>query len=316
MKKFIKNVLLMTLITVGAFCLLAVFDYFVVKNQYELNYQAAIIDKVERLESIDEPKIILVGHSNLAFGIDSQMLEEAIGMPVVNLGLHGGLGNAFHEEIAKLNINEGDIVIVCHSSFSDGDQIDDVPLAWITVGKDAKLWKIIREKDYGAMLKGYPGYLRDSILLWITRSGNKDDGGSYSRNAFNEYGDVAYKPENGKIDVEAFFEKTRIAVPQIGGACVRRLNEYNEYITSKGATLLIAGYPIAYGEYADFEEEDFRAFQTNLQKCLNCDVISDYTDYFFPYEYFYDTAFHLTQEGTQHRTQQLISDIENWIADQ
>ena len=33
-------------------------------------------------------------------------------MQVVNLGLHGDLGNAYHEQIAKLNINEGDIVVV------------------------------------------------------------------------------------------------------------------------------------------------------------------------------------------------------------
>lgn len=117
MAKFIRNILILLLIIALISSGIAAFDFFFIGSQYKYNYQASIIDKVERLESISEPKIILVGHSNLSFGIDSKRLEDAMKMPVVNLGLHGGLGNAFHEEIAKLNINEGDIVVVCHSSF-------------------------------------------------------------------------------------------------------------------------------------------------------------------------------------------------------
>lgn len=45
----------------------------------------------------------------MAFGFQSEQIEEAFGLPVVNLGLHGGLGNAFHEEMAKINVCEGDI---------------------------------------------------------------------------------------------------------------------------------------------------------------------------------------------------------------
>ena len=86
---------------------MAIFDYFVIGRQYNDNYDAALVDKVERLKSITEPKIILVGDSNVAFGINSKKIEEELGMPVVNLGLHGALGNAFHEQIAKLDIGGG-----------------------------------------------------------------------------------------------------------------------------------------------------------------------------------------------------------------
>ena len=55
---------------------------------------------------IEEPKIILIGNSNLAFGIDSEKIENSVGMPVVNLGLHGSLGNEFHESMAKKYIEK------------------------------------------------------------------------------------------------------------------------------------------------------------------------------------------------------------------
>ena len=77
--------------------------------QYQGAYTAALLDKVERLNSIEQPKLVLLGNSNLAFGMNSEKIEDALGMPVVNMGLHGGLGNAFHEEMGKMNVTEGDI---------------------------------------------------------------------------------------------------------------------------------------------------------------------------------------------------------------
>lgn len=319
MKKFMVKILILIVIVGVCFGLISSFDYFFIGTQYKYNYQASLIDKVNRLESIDEPKIILVGNSNLSFGIDSKMMEDTLEMPVVNLGLHGGLGNAFHEEIAKLNLNAGDIVIVCHSNFADNDEISDTFLAWITVEKNKELWKIIRKKDYPSMLKAYPEYLKIDLFLWLTRKGNIDEGGCYSRSAFNEYGDVIYKPEDGQMDVEEFFKDTDtngIKVPSIGDTCINRLNEYNKYITEQGATMLVAGYPIAYGEYASFDKSDFEKIERELQERLNCAIISDYTDYFYPYDYFYNTTLHLTDEGAKIRTEQLIKDIQKWMQTQ
>ncbi|HPG73671.1 MAG TPA: hypothetical protein PLM49_05215, partial [Bacteroidales bacterium] len=56
---------------------------------------AAIIDKHKRIDSIKSPKIIFAGGSNLPFGIDSKMIQDSLHTPVVNLGLHAGLGLDF-----------------------------------------------------------------------------------------------------------------------------------------------------------------------------------------------------------------------------
>ena len=97
--------------------LLFVFCFGVVMPQYTGNYQASMVDKAARLRSVEGPKIVLIGNSNLAFGMDSQMLEEAFSMPVVNMGLHGGVGNVFNEQAARLNVTPGDIYVVCHSNY-------------------------------------------------------------------------------------------------------------------------------------------------------------------------------------------------------
>ena len=106
MKKLIKKIgIFMFLFLLTAVAVVS-FDYFVLGNQHLGNYEAAILDKTNRLRSIKEPKIILIGNSSLAFGMDSEMVERSIGMPVVNMGLHGALGNAFCENMLKPEVSE------------------------------------------------------------------------------------------------------------------------------------------------------------------------------------------------------------------
>jgi len=287
---------------------LVLFDIFVISNQYSQGYGASLLDKVKRLQEIQEPKIILVGHSNLAFGINSELIEAEIGMPVVNLGFHGGLGNSFHERIARLCINEGDIVVVCHSTYADDDTIDDVELAWTTIEWYPELWKLMRFSDIVSILEGYPKYLYDAGRLWVTNSGNVSPGGVYSRDAFNQNGDVSLSRTENKY----IFTRYSVAVPQINDTCINRLNELNDYVLSKNAVMVIAGYPIADGEYTP-DKKEFEAFQQKLEEELDAPIISDFTDYFIPYSYFYDTQLHLTDEGVIIRTNQLIEDLQRFL---
>lgn len=290
---------------VAALCLLAGYIYHVLP-QYENSYNASLIDKVERLESIDGPKIVLLGHSSLAFGIDSERIEEAFGMPVVNMGLHGGNGNAFHEEMAKYNVEQGDIYIICHSDYDDDNVIQDAMTAWSSIENHLNLWKILRVNDIGTMAKAFPIYLKHCLGYHSAGTGNQDPGGLYARSAFNEYGDVALLREGNQYTFEG-----EVVPPGIGDAAVDRINELNGYLTKRGATLLVAGYPIGNGNVTA-EAAEFEAFQEQLADRLDCPVISNYADYMFDYRYFYDTNLHLNTEGVALRTGQLISDIKRW----
>jgi hypothetical protein len=58
------------------------------------------------------PKIIFVGGSNLIFGLRAGSLSHRIGMPVVNYGLHAGIGADVIAERASELIGPGDIVVL------------------------------------------------------------------------------------------------------------------------------------------------------------------------------------------------------------
>ena len=311
LRKFMLRLFLFAIVVIIAIMIQVMAGIFIIGCQYQGDYMASAIDKIARLKSIDVPKIILVGDSNLAFGMNSKMLEDALSMPVVNLGFHAGLGNVFHENMAKLGINSGDIVIVIHSDYADDDELGDISLAWQTVEYHKDLWEIIREKDYLDMIRGWPKYWLRSFLLWITLQGNKTNPPPYSRAAFNEYGDLVDKPESMKYPLDLVFKPGNVGVPTINDTCVNRLNRLNRYVNKRGAVLLVAGKPIGLGEYTPPAEE-YVKFQKELAEKLDCDVISDFRDYFIPYEYFYNTSAHLDERGTEIRTRQLIKDLMKW----
>lgn len=309
MKLYFKKVCLLFLLTAVLLCMVGIFDFTVVGNQYSYFYTSSLIDKVDRLCAITEPKIILVGNSNVSFGMDSALLEETMGMPVVDLGLQGALGNAFHEEIAKLNIQQGDIVVVSHIDYADDDKLNDAALAWITVEKNPRLLQILRPKDWIPMLRAYPNYAFNCFVRWQQGWNTIPEGTSYIREGVNEYGDFINRI--GEESATYPFQAGELTVPQVGDACIARMNQLNEYVLGKGAQMVVSFAPIADGEFTP-DREGYHAFAEELESRLDCPVISKIDDYFFSYDCFYDTIYHLNAKGARLRTEQLIRDLQNW----
>lgn len=309
MKKFLQKINILITCVLIIMLLLFAFGCFIIGNQHEQDYCASIIDKVERLEAINEPKIILVGNSNLSFGINSKLIEDEIKMPVVNLGFHGGLGNVFNQEISKFNINPGDIVLASYTDFIDDDVIHDAELAWETIEYHFDLWPVIRYKDWINMVEAYPNYLYNSLIYYLNGKGNKDGGSCYARNAFNKYGDIVRR-DNISVSYNEY-QNMDILVPTINDKFVRNINKYDKYIREKGATLLIIGYPIICNNERKYIEQ-YDKFTKELKNELNCEVISNYSNYLINYRYFYNGYLHLTEEGANIRTMILIDDIKKW----
>ena len=276
--------------------------------QYTHEYTASFIDKMQRLETIREPKIILVSNSNLAFGIESDLIEKEIGMPVVNLGLHGGLGNAFNERMALFNLQEGDIVVVSHLTYNDDDTISDPELALLTVENYFHYWKIFRFKDYPRIISTLPKYTYKCLFRFIARSDKEPKKATcYARSMFNEYGDNIF-PRN----IEAGESAPKLSHPSVNMTCINRINSFSDYCKSKGVMVVISGSQILSG-LEGFNIEEYNKFQYDIENMVECPVISDFTDYIFDKKFFYMSNLHLTNEGAKLRTLQLISDLNEFL---
>lgn len=297
-------------------CLLVIFSYLFMftiglcfGNQFSYSYNASIIDKVSRLKQINEPKIILIGNSNVAFGFDSEMIEKETGMYVVNMGLDAGLGNAVSENMCKFNINDGDIVVLCHTDYSNDGVLDYVTAAWNTIEYNFDLYRIINLNDIYGMIKSYPKYFAMCISNVLFKN-NSDIGISYKRDSFNKYGDISIR-ENKNVSLEKY-NTYSFSIPTLDDMNINRINKLNEYVNSLGASLVIAGYPIMDGPN-NFDKNDIMCFEKELKDNLKCDVISNFNDYYIDYDKFYDTTYHLTKEGAEIRTRLFIEDINKWL---
>ena len=297
---FLKLFLLLVLV-----CLPSVLCLLTISPQFTHEYNASFIDKMKRLESISEPKIVLVSNSNLAFGIQSDLIEDAFGMPVVNLGLHGGLGNAFHERMPLFNITTGDIIVISHLDYSDDDKISDPELALLTVENYFHYWKIFRLKDLPRIISALPRYSSKCLYrFFLKRDKAPSNPTCYARNAFNEYGDNIF-PRN----IEAGESEPYLGHPKVNNICMSRINKLYEYCKAKGATVVISGVPSG---LEGFNLDEYKQFQKELEDYAECPVISDFTDYIFDKKYFYEGV-HMINDGARLRTEQLIKDLEEFL---
>lgn len=294
------------------------------------SYNGSIIDKTERLKTVQGPKIVLIGDSNVAYGMRSDLLEQAFGMPVVNMGYNALMGTVFNENLAKRNVVPGDIYIIAYALYSD-DKADfqkmaDV-LSALRVSQDAR--SIIFEPPWdendwellGRIAKGYPAYLRSHAQALAIKTVKEIDkrlhlhlpqnAENIARSSFNEYGDIAPGLKLTTVmkdDTE--FQDYEVQVP--GPETIERWNELNKWYSARGATLLLAGYPIPYGKYTPPIEE-FEAARKEIKTKVDIPLISNFRDYMFAYELFYNSSLHLNDEGARLRTEQLIKDLRGWM---
>src|SRR5262249_39102967 len=75
-------------------------------------YLAATLDKEHRLATLPGRRVVLIGGSNLAFGMDSAVVERLTGRPVVNVGLYGNFGVAFMLDEARRGLRPGDATVI------------------------------------------------------------------------------------------------------------------------------------------------------------------------------------------------------------
>lgn len=83
------------------------------------NYLAAAYDKDRRLRTTPGERIILVGGSNVAFSMDSRILEERYGLAPVNMGLQAPLGVRFMTRHVAEYVRSGDVVVVLLGTSAD-----------------------------------------------------------------------------------------------------------------------------------------------------------------------------------------------------
>lgn len=267
------------------------------------SYLSSINNKHKRIEELKTPKIILMGGSNIAFGINSEKIQNEFSVPVVNLGIHAGLGLEFLVNELKEMIQEKDVVLLSIEYFMNKDGQYDL--------------KNHIQQSYPNAANYYQKNIKKEIQLHIKntrknlkRLNQKESDAAidpvYSTQSFNEYGDVV--GHHDQIPPKEINDRLMFSYRYWEGIAI--LNDFHIYAKSKNVNVffIFPNYPTS--EYKK-NEVVFSKLQNDIIKDLTIEVIGTPYDFLYSDALFYDTVYHLKKEGRELRTNKLIEIMHN-----
>ncbi len=309
MKKFIAIVIAVLLLLTPI--LFVGVTAFALPAQYENTFLGGLSDKYARLTSIDSPKIVVIGGSSVAFGLNSQKLEELTGMPVVNFGLYATLGTKCMIDLAKANIGEGDVIILAPetdpqtmSLYFNGEAV------WQALDQDLSMLRHIDIGDFGKLAGALWGFSQAKYEYERTDSAPAPTG-IYTRDSLNDFGDVIYERPFNVMSGD--YDPTQIISLDdslLDEDFIDYVNGFASWCKRRGATLYYSFAPMnSHALAEDTTGESIRTFYAALSERLDFEICSDINSYIMDPQYFFDTNFHLNDTGVDIRTRLLASDI-------
>ncbi len=300
MRKFILESILFLSILISIIILL-MFYYDHEKVFGDHHYMASIIDKHNRLDHFENNRFLIIGGSNLTFGINSELIENNLNLNVVNLSLHGGLGAEFIVKEAIASIRKGDKVLLSlEYPLFDGSYQPDYDLIYLT------------QKIYPVSKEFYKIPIRAKFFLFQERfhksfkkeNRNVHVDSIYSRDSFNKYGDeighlTKRKPNYWINDVEWLSKNLKRSE-----SLIMKLNRKCNDI---GAKLYLAYPTYAYSSYCKNKNEIVKLSKRLRVDLKGLNIINDPETFVFNDSLFYDTPYHLSNYGRERRTYILIN---------
>lgn len=270
-----------------------------------IDYHGAVAAKQARLESLASPKVIVMGGSNAAFGIDSERLEQALCMPVVNMAIHASLGVEYMVNEVKAHIGRGDVVIASFEHPLYNKAIMDNEVHVMTVDRAPQALAFV------------PWYRRPRIHLalaimriqatWKYATGEWDEEVAdkvYRADGFNERGDMVAHlglPQRGPDRQHG----VDLLHPYFGTDILPLIRELSDSVHVHQAVLIITWPCIAASSRRS--EVDAAIVQRMAEE--GYPLLGAPQNYIFPDTAFHDTHYHLRATGRRLRTQQLIRDL-------
>lgn len=281
------------------------------------NYLAAVLEKDRLIRNTPSPKIILVGGSNLAFGVDSRMLSDSLGLRVVNMGLYAKLGLKYMLAQVRPYIGTGDVVVVVpeydqfYGDFSNGDNTLNTALLYAPGDRVSDFIRSYSIVD--VVLRPRVENARRSFLRAAAAAAGREDeffppdtNPVYNRRSFNELGDVvAHIGKKGMHPDSIYVSK----LPPLKTFNSETIDDLNEIAERAGEVRAHAYF--MFPSYIDrsytINVAAIDSLRAKLEKGMRIPIVGSAADFAYPKTYFFDTRYHLNDEGRRQRTVRMIS---------
>jgi hypothetical protein len=253
--------------------------------------------KHRRLEQTKSPGVLLVGGSNVAFGFDSPLLTNLMGRPVTNLGLHAAFGLDFMLNEALSSARDGDLILLSpeYEHFV-ASKPNDSALPFLAMRHPQAVQYF--DVSHMRLFLDYAFHALARQIKLVTTPG-KPSNWPYSRDGFNDHGDVIghYSiPSSHPFPLADLSKLSKNGIKKN----LAKITRFKTCLEAKGASMLFV--------WPTLEETSFKHNKKHLsklsravQKALAPAVIGTPQSFAFKRSLYYDTHYHLNQEGVRQR---------------
>ena len=277
------------------------------------NRDGYLREQVVKMAMIDDPAresaIVLLGGSNVAFGFDSKALEENTGMPVINAGLHAGLGLKYMMADCLPRLRKGDVLVFSpeYDHFFSNTCNGQGALADMFYLNGMSLPGEVSAGQWRTVIDNTPAWLKRKVEYYILELAHLKTEHVYHLSSFNKYGDVTWHWDNNRPH----------GTPKGSGKSeeVKDFNEdfFAEVVTAldevkkRGVKVVMFPPVLERDAYIDKQKKieyiTSRFFKVGFRYACAPDHEA------MDKSMFYDTVYHLNHEGAVKHTETLVDII-------
>ena len=284
-------------------------------DYYQDSYYAELPLMYRRLKDAEGPKIVVVGGSNVAFGLDSALLEELLAekgfdYTVCPFGLYAAVGVSAMLDLSRNTLREGDIVILAFEPSSETMSAYFGATAFWKCAENAPELLLAVSRDKQAALFGnYIPYLQERYSIYTSGILPQVEG-VYAKDSFNERCDLVFERAGNAMPLGYdTAEPVDLAAVSISEDFARQVNEYCRAAEKAGARVCLSFSPVNRTALVGDVDESVGDYFRLCNSTFDCPVISDPNAYILDSGWFYDSNFHLNSAGVVVRTCTLAEDI-------
>lgn len=269
-------------------------------------FLAAAIDKrALAQQTTGHGRILIVGGSSAAFGVDSKLIEHSVGRPVVNLGLHGAAGAHYILNVALVEARPNDVVVL-QLEYSVGS-----PSFQVMSYLDALVphWSIRHELSLLDQIR----FSHISGRIALERLVSTESAPSrYRRSMFDDRGDVI--PRNPSL---TSFRPA--GIPLLGDRAplqnhVGRICRATSRLEERGVKVVVSLPPFPKSQLVT-DRKAIDRYVRSLEQCLSSSVpvLHSADSVTYDDQFFDDTAYHLNARGRELFSQSLGAELVRYV---
>jgi hypothetical protein len=278
------------------------------------DYARASVLKHERLASLPSPKIVLIGGSNLAYGIDSAFIEQETKCPVVNMGINGYLGSRYMLEEVTRNLKKSDIVVISFEYQNFYNSVEGLSTDQLMLAKvNSKVWSSLTLHQKWRAISSLPLAAQQKIFRIIKSATPKSANETVDLTqkietfaGFNKYGDLTshLELEWPYEDVDRFPLSSRA----IDADILQLLQSFSTRQAKQGVHVLYSYSPLK-RDFYETHKQAIASLHDRLVGARPLTVLHPPAALAFDAPMFFDSIYHLNAKGRAVRSRMLAQEI-------